>query len=171
MLDLAQVNCSTLEDSRLKGMIIMDFAFVIAVLVCALAGLAVAGLRRVPEGRVYTLHRRGRFIRSLPPGLHFTVPWLDQVAHQVELIGHQVAVPTAASRAEVFFQILEPARTGAALDDVDRLVEEMAGDRLRALAPIGGALEPGQLALQLKQDLNGRLGALGLHVTRCRLAG
>lgn len=152
-------------------MIIMDIGTVIAVLIASLAAGVLAGLRRVPEGRAYTLHRGGRFVRSLSPGLHFTVPVLDQIAHQVELIGHQVAVPTASSRAEVFFQILEPQRTGAALDDVDGLVQQLTSDRLRALAPGGVSSEPAKLAQALMQDLNGRLGDLGLRVIRCRLAG
>ena len=152
-------------------MIIMDIGTVIALLIAALVAVAVAGLRRVPEGRAYTLHRRGRFVRSLTPGLHFTLPVLDQIAHEVDLIGHQIAVPTASSQAEVFFQILEPQRTGAALDDVDALVERLVLDRLRTLLPASSANEPGQLAAQLKQDLNAQLSNLGLHVTRCRLAG
>lgn len=146
----------------------MDIGTGITLLIAALTAVAVAGLRRVPEGRAYTLHRGGRYIRSLSPGLHFTLPVLDQIAHEVDLIGHQIAVPTASSRAEVFFQILEPQRTGAALDDVDALVEKLTLDRLRSLLP---GSEPGQLAIQLKQDLNAQLANLGLHVTRCRLAG
>ncbi|MBD8528009.1 SPFH domain-containing protein [Pseudomarimonas arenosa] len=150
----------------------MDVGTAIAVLLAALAAVVVAGLRRVPEGRAYTLHRGGRFVRSLAPGLHFTIPVLDQIAHEVDLVGHQVAVPTTASaRAEVYFQILEPQRTGAALDDVDALVEKLTSDRLRALAPTGAENEPGKLAQQLMQDLNARLAELGLRVIRCRLAG
>ncbi len=129
-------------------------------------------LRRVPEGRVYTLHRFGRFVRALPPGLHLTWPLLDQIGHEIDLVGHHVelAMPRETTRAEVFFQILDPDQTGAALDEVDDLVLRMARDRLDSLDANPGLPEPKAIAQRLKDELNQRLRGRGLHVTRCQLA-
>lgn len=132
-----------------------------------IAVIALAGLRRVPEGTVCTVHRFGRFVRALGPGVHFTWPLLDQIAHRVALIGHRIELPLDSSgAATVYFQILEPERAGAALDQVDAMVEREALQRLRELL-LDRA--DGSLAASLKRDLNASLGALGLRVTRCQL--
>lgn len=147
----------------------------LAVVTAVGAGLAYASLRRVPEDTVCTVHRFGRYRRTLTPGLRFTLPFVDQIAHRVRLIGHQVELPpqpldeAVVARGAVYYQILEPERAGDALDDVDALVERAATERLVALAPRNGSIELGALAQQLKLDLNQHLGAIGLRVTRCQL--
>lgn len=136
---------------------------------CAVVLLGVAGLRRVPEGTACTVHRFGRYVRTLPPGLRLMLPGFDRIAQRVPLVGHQVDLQIGgepAARAEVFFQILEPGRTGAALERVDAMVADAARERLDTLAP---QAEAAQLAGRLKQDLNDHLGAFGLRVTRCQL--
>lgn len=131
------------------------------------AALALASLRRVPEDTVCTVHRRGRYVRTLTPGIRFTIPLVDKIAHRVRLVGHHVDLPDA--RGEVFYQILEPELARDALDDVDGLVQREAHERLAAIAAQPAATEAGALAGQLKQDLNRRLASLGLRVTRCQL--
>lgn len=129
-----------------------------------------AGLRWVPEGTVCTVHRFGRYVRALPPGLNWTLPLIDQIARRINLVGHHVELelPEAGQQASVYFQILEPIRAGAALEDVDALVERLARERVSKLtAP--AAAEPKAFAQRLKDELNLRLTTIGLHVTRCQL--
>lgn len=134
------------------------------------AGLAAASLRRVPEDTVCTVHRFGRYVRTLTPGLRFTLPVVDHIAHRVRLVGHQVELRGAAvAGGALYFQIIEPERAGGALDEVDALVEREACRRLAALAvesPGEGDLSLGQ---RLKSDLNQQFGTLGLRITRCQL--
>lgn len=147
---------------------------VISLVLLLLAGSVLAGgLRRVPAGTVCTVHRFGRYVRTLRPGLNFTWPLIDQIAHRVNLIGHQIDLsPQADSScgATVYFQILEPERAGEALDEVDSMVEREARRRLTALIR-GDAAEAGGVAARLKQELNTQLGVLGLRITRCQLRG
>lgn len=134
--------------------------------------LAFTGLRYVPEDTALTVHRFGRYTRTLTPGLRFTVPVLDRVAHRVRLVGHQVEVPVhgeAAARAAVYYQILEPQRAGNALDDVDSLVAQRAREALSSLAASDGDGSTEAIAARLKRELNDGLAALGLRVTRCNL--
>jgi regulator of protease activity HflC (stomatin/prohibitin superfamily) len=147
----------------------MGVDLILLLFVCT-ALVAGAGLRRVPEGQVCTLHRFGRFRRALPPGWHFTLPVADKLVQRVPLIGHHVelAAADAAGRAEVFFQILDPARMGAELEDVDRVVERALQERLPEVRR--ETAEAPALALRLKDELNARLRGRGVHVTRCRLA-
>jgi regulator of protease activity HflC (stomatin/prohibitin superfamily) len=143
-------------------------------LLLLLAGsTALGGLRRVPAGTVCTVHRFGRYVRTLRPGLHFTWPLLDSIAHRVNLIGHQIDLspqPDSRCGAVVYFQILEPERAGEALEQVDSMVEREARRRLSALVRCE-ASEVAGIAARLKQELNTQLGVLGLRITRCQLRG
>lgn len=136
------------------------------------ATVAVAGLRHVPQGQVFTVHRFGRYRRTLGPGLRWVLPGLDRIGHHVSLIGHHVAVPMAldgpVASADLYYQILDPARTGAALDDVDALVQQQTRDALHALHDTATP-DKGMAALaeSLKHEVNRRVNALGLRVIRC----
>ncbi len=136
-----------------------------------LAGLLLVGLRRVPEDTALTVRRFGRQLRILTPGLRYTVPMIDRVTQRVRLIGHHVNVPLAgddSAHAEVYYQILEPVRTGAGLERVDALVSQQASQTLQGLADDSDESTEA-LALQLKHELNQSLMELGLRVTRCEL--
>lgn len=134
--------------------------------------VALASLRRVPQDRAYTVHRFGRFSRSIGPGFHVVLPVVERIGHRVELIGHHVQLHAERGPiqrdAAVFYQILEPERTGARLDAVDDFVKQEA-DALfadvvsRELDPDNGFGE------RLQAELNRRLSPQGLRVTRCRL--
>ena len=146
----------------------MDF---LLIALTALAGLALVGVRYVPEDTAYTVRRFGRQARVLAPGLRFTLPMLERVTERVRLIGHHVDVPLAGapdSHAEVYYQILEPQRTGAVLERVDALVEQHASAALNALAA-QVTLDIGAMNTHLKQLLNRDLAEFGLLVTRCDL--
>lgn len=134
-------------------------------LVATGAALALASLRRVPEDTVCTVHRGGRYVRTLKPGIRFTIPLVDKIAHRVRLVGHHVDLP--GSRGEVYYQILEPELARDVLDDVDALVQREAHERLAEL--VATPAEAEALDGRLKQDLNRELGRLGLRVTRCRV--
>ncbi|MBW8367052.1 MAG: hypothetical protein K0M70_04250 [Arenimonas sp.] len=129
-----------------------------------LAGLAwLTGMRRVPDNSVVTVHRFGRFVRALGAGWRWTVPGLDRLGQPVCLIGHYLDIPDATgAHAELYYQILDPAQAGEALDRVDALVTDQA---LAALASLGTR----PLADALKADLNQRVARMGLRITRCAL--
>lgn len=136
----------------------------------------VSGIRRVPEDMVFTVHRFGRFVRNLAPGLHWTFPLVDQIAHRTRMVGHQVSLPLqplldgAAAQAAVYYQILEPARIGDSLNRVDDLVQDEAlacFAALRNQSPANDAMH--ELAGELKAELNRQLAEFGLLVTRCNL--
>jgi regulator of protease activity HflC (stomatin/prohibitin superfamily) len=130
--------------------------------VLLVVALGAAGWRRVPDGCVATLQRRGHYRRPLSPGWHWLVPGLERLGRPVPLIGHQLAVHTTAAHAALHFQILEPARAGADLDRVDAWVDAQAREAMRSL--------PDAAPDVLKLELNRRLGEHGLRVVRCSRA-
>ena len=129
-----------------------------------LASLAwLTGFRRVPDNCVVTVHRFGRFVRAMGAGWRWTVPGLDQLGQPVCLIGHHLDIPDdSGAHAELYYQILDPARAGKDLDRVDALVTDQTH---AALATLGAR----PVADALKAELNQRVSRMGLRVIRCSL--
>jgi regulator of protease activity HflC (stomatin/prohibitin superfamily) len=123
------------------------------------AAIVAAGWRRVPAGCVATLQRAGRYRRPLDPGWHWVVPGFESLGAPVPLIGHRLDVCTTAARAALHFQILEPERAGATLDQVDAWMGAQARDTLRSLPDAAPEL--------IKTELNRRVAGHGLRVVRC----
>lgn len=125
-------------------------------------GVVLGGLRRLPQNSVFTLSRFGRYRRTLGPGWHWVLPGLDRLGNEVSLIGHHLRVPDADAfgEAELYYQILDPEKVGATLDNVDSWVAEQTRDVLKL-----GGVSPEQVQL----ELNKRFGAHGLRVIRCSL--
>lgn len=146
------------------------FALMIILPAC-LGLLTLASLCHVPAGRAYTVHRLGRFSRSIGPGLHLVLPVVERIRQRVDLIGHRVELSRGApgqTSAAVFYQILEPERTGASLDAVDDYVQRAADAVLAEVC--ASQSDPGAaMCSSLKLELNRRLGPQGLRITRCQL--
>lgn len=152
----------------------MDLTTVFALTASLLFALALAALRRVPQGEVHTVHRFGRYVRTLAPGFHLVWPLLDRVASRVLLIGHHLELPARAhgpmpAGGDLYYQILDPARTGDALERVDSLVLDEAAAVLEEVANQGAQPEAGYSAEAFKKALNARMSGLGLRIIRCSL--
>ena len=92
-------------------------------------------------------------------GWRWTLPGLDQLGRPVCLIGHHLAVEGPDGRAaELYYQILDPALAGEALDHVDDMVLDVAREALP------GAADGEALKLAMNQALGGK----GLRIIRCR---
>ena len=145
----------------------------------ALTPLAIllAAVRRVPEGQAWTVHRFGRYVRTLQSGPHVMWPLLDRIAQQVSLTGHRIELPTRAfgadhARADLYYQILDPLPTRDGLESVDEMVLRQADDALSSVAaqsPDQPAGWTSAMADALKIELNQRLGRMGLRIIRCAL--
>lgn len=124
--------------------------------------IAAAGLRRVPAQNARSVHRFGRYRRIIGPGWHWILPLVERTGRAVDLIGHRIQVDSDSQsrRAVLYYQVMEPEKAGATLEDMDDFV---AGQAREALG------QPGQGPDQLKQELNKRVGRLGLRVIRCSL--
>ena len=135
-----------------------------------LATLArLTGLRHVDDNSGVTVRRFGRYLRTLGPGWHWTLPWIDRLGRPVRLIGHHLDVPAGGSHADLYYQILDPARAGPALDSVDQLVRREARDVLDTLARGTGDGADRPPADTLKAEINRRVAGHGLRVIRCSL--
>lgn len=153
----------------------MPLSLIIALLLPV--AFALAAVRRVPEGQAWTVHRYGRYVRTLQPGTHAVWPLLDRIARQVRLTGHHIELPTRqfgadSANADLYYQILDPMPTGDGLESVDEMVLRQADDALSSVAaqlPDQQAGWTATMADALKVELNLRLGRMGLRIIRCAL--
>ena len=149
----------------------------LAIIALTSFSLALAVMRRVPEGEAWTVHRFGRYVRTLRPGRHAIWPLVDRIARQVSLTGHHIELPTRAfgddhASADLYYQILDPMPTGNGLESVDDMVLRQADDALTSVAaqlPEQQAGWSSTMADALKAELNRRLGGMGLRIIRCAL--
>lgn len=59
----------------IEGISIVVIILVLLVLVTLYKGIVV-----VPQGYNYTVERFGKYIRTLSPGFHIIIPWLDRIS-------------------------------------------------------------------------------------------
>lgn len=149
----------------------------VAIAALTLLTLSLAAVRRVPEGQAWTVHRFGRYVRTLQPGTHLVWPLLDWISQHVALTGHRIELPTRAfgadnASADLYYQILDPMATRDGLETVDAMVLRQADDALTSVAaslPQQQAGWSSAVADALKTELNARLGRMGLRIIRCAL--
>ncbi|MDE2086381.1 MAG: hypothetical protein KGI63_04000 [Xanthomonadaceae bacterium] len=132
--------------------------------------LLASAVRRVPTGQVYSLYRGGKLVRVLSEGTHFILPWRERVAHKIDLTGQtlQLAEPLDESRelrGTVYWQVLEPERADAVIDQVNELIRRGAQQALRG----GVHADRHELGVCVKRTLNGTLRERGMMVTRVEL--
>src|SRR5260370_30043115 len=93
--------------------------FVIALVAVALV-LVFAGVKTVSQGTNWTIERFGRYTRTLPPGLHLIVPFMDTIGRKIHRQENVLDVPpqkvTTKDNASVqvaaaaFYQVIDAPR-------------------------------------------------------------
>ncbi len=125
------------------------------------------GFHLVDEGYVLLVKRLGGSRRILTPGLRFVVPVFEKIEREVCLIGHHLEFPMDSRQleADLYFQILDPTRTVAVIDDVDQTMTDMAKNTLAKLTG-----EFPVLSDKLKTELNRQANPMGIRVIRCAVS-
>jgi len=137
-----------------------------------LSALALCAVKRVPAGQVYSVYRHGKLSRLLQPGVHWVLPLVDRISHRMDLGGRVLRFeePLADAcdvRGTVYWQVLEPERADAVIEQADQLIRRGALEALHGEEP--AAADRRALGMQLKQRLNGVLRERGVMVTRVEL--
>ena len=140
----------------------------------ALFALAAVAVKRVPTGQVYSLYRYGKPVRLLQPGTHVVLPLLDRVGHRIDLSGRVLRfdaslAETKPVRGTVYWQVLEPERADAVIEQADQLIRHGAVDALQAEDDELSPAERLEVAARLKSLLNQQLRERGVMVTRVEL--
>lgn len=158
----------------------------ISVIVAAiLALLMVLGLRYVPPGQSWTVHRRGQFRKALQPGLHFVVPLLDRIAHKIDMKGramdlHCEQLATKDQRpviadGMVYFQVLDARKAADKLSTLNEAAHSLCESTAREMVE---QLTMDSLSDRSSREINSWLVGMvnqsalqwGVRVTRIDLA-
>ncbi len=149
------------------------FPPILIVAVSLVAVVALASIRRIPEGQVVSLRRIGGRVRILEAGTHMIVPLVERVAHRIKLAGNRIPFSaqapesTDAYRGTIFYQVVDPQRADAFIEDAEQWLQTRSGEWLANCATPLSIPEQRQ---QLKTALNGAAVERGLLVTRVELA-
>jgi regulator of protease activity HflC (stomatin/prohibitin superfamily) len=152
-----------------------------------LIGLAVFTLwstvKVVPQGYNYTVENFGRFTRTLPPGLHFLIPIMERVGHQVNTKEQVIDIPSqdvitrdnAMVRVDgvAFFQVLNPGRSAYGVDNLELAIINLTMTNVRTVM---GSMDLDEL-LSNRDRINAKLlevvdaatEAWGVKVTRIEI--
>ena len=66
--------------------------FAIAFVVVAIV-VVFSGVKTVKQGWEFTVERFGRFTRSLRPGFHFIIPFIDRIGAKMNMMENVLDVP------------------------------------------------------------------------------
>lgn len=141
------------------------------------------GIRIVPQSEKFVVERFGRLHKILGPGINFTVPFLDRVAHRISILERQL--PTASQDAitsdnvlvkvdtSVFYRITEPEKTVYRIRDIDGAIATTVAGIVRSEI---GKMELDevqtnrtQLIGMIREQVRAMVDEWGIEVTRAEI--
>lgn len=120
----------------------------------------------VPQGLHYTVENFGRYTRTLTPGLHILIPFIERVGHHVNVKEQVIDIPSqdvitrdnAMVRVDgvAFFQVLNAAKSAYEVDNLENAIVNLTMTNIRTVM---GSMDLDEL-LSNRDQINAKL----LHV-------
>ena len=156
--------------------------FVIAVVILA-AVIIKSGIKQVSQAQEWTVERFGRYTRTLSPGLHLIIPFVDRVGFKLSLRETVLDIPsqdvisydnaTITADGVAFYQVVDSARAAYEVNDLERAITNLAMTNIRTVI---GSMSLDDV-LSKRDDINERLlrvidaatNPWGIKVTRVEI--
>ena len=121
-----------------------DGSMIVAALLAVLAVVIILqGVKMVPQGFNWTVERFGRYTKTLTPGLHLIVPFIDQVGHKQNMMEQVLDIPPqevisednaqVVTDAVCFFQLLDAVKASYEVNDFTRAMQNLVMTNIRAV--------------------------------------
>jgi len=161
----------------------MEFTIFVVLFATVSILLIFMGVKTAPQGSEYTIERFGQYMRTMTPGLHFIIPFVEKIGAQVsvretvldvnsqEVITKDNAMVTADG--VVFYQVIDAARSAYEVNNLKRAILNLTMTNIRTVMD---SMDLNELLSQ-RDEINQRLlsvvdaatSAWGVKITRIEI--
>ncbi|XWW59146.1 SPFH domain-containing protein [Psychrobacter sp. HD31] len=121
----------------------MEFSFILLVLVALVVVTIFKGVRIVPQGYKWIVQRLGKYQKTLEPGLNIVIPYIDDVAYKVTTKDIVLDIPSQdvitrdnvviIANAVAYINIVQPERAVYGIEDYELGIRNLVQTSLRSI--------------------------------------